>query len=290
MKRYIYCISLLIIICVILLGCTKKEEEKSYTITQYGDYETDQQMFYTIEDNNNNLIIIDGGWDYNADNVRQIIAQHDNHVTAWIITHPHPDHAGAFNVIAENPDGIVIDDIYSTDVHYDRYKETAQWYDVFEVCEKYMELISGMDNVHMVNEGDTFYALGLTFDVIHAWDDRVDKFNVNICNNGSMCFIVSGSEDKMLFCADTQEQVEEDIVSRHKDELDVDYIQLGHHGNWGMTTAFYDNINPKAVFFDASRFIFETEGYDAPVLKKYFEDRGVDVYTYETQPNVIEFK
>lgn len=289
MKRIFY---ILIMLCLIsdLWGCSDNKDKKTYTITQYGDYEANQHMFYTIEDSDNNLIIIDGGWDYEADTVRQVIAEHDNHVTAWIITHPHPDHAGAFNVIMQNPGDIVVDEVYSTDVHYERYKATAHWYDLFDVCETFMNIIKDMDNVHMVNEGDTFYALGLSFDVIHGWDDRVDTFDANLCNNGSMCFIVKGQDDKMLFCADTQEQVEEDIVSRHKAELDVDYIQLGHHGNWGMTTAFYDNINPKAVFFDANRGIFESDGYDASELKKYFEDRGISIYTFETQPNVIEFR
>ena len=289
MKRILLVFSVMFVL-ISICGCEKKEEKKSYVITQYGDYEANQHMFYTIEDEDNNLIIIDGGWDYEADMVRQVIAEHNNRVSAWIITHPHPDHAGAFNVIAQNPDGIVIDEIYTTDVHYERYKATAHWYDMFEVCETFMDITGKMDNVHRVNEGDTFYALGLTFDVVHAWDDKVDTFEANLCNNGSMCFIVKGHDDKMLFCADTQEQVEEDIVSRHKDELDVDYIQLGHHGNWGMTTSFYDNTNPEAVFFDANRGMFESEGYDASDLKKYFETRGVKIYTFETQPNVIEFR
>ncbi|MBO6114881.1 MAG: MBL fold metallo-hydrolase [Lachnospiraceae bacterium] len=275
-----------------LISCTSKNDNKeiTYTITQYGDYEDQQHMFYTIVDSNNNLIIIDGGWDYEADKVREVIAQHNNHVKAWIVTHPHPDHTCAFNVIAANPDGISIDDIYVVNVDYERYKETAQWYDVFEACEAYMSVLEGLGNVHIVNENDIFYCLGLEFDVIHAWDDNVSHMEANLANNGSMCFIVSGREDRMLFMADTQVQVEDIIIENHLEELDVDYIQLGHHGNWGPTTKFYDHINPKAVFFDCPRYVFETEGYDASSLKAYFEDRGVDIYTFETQPNTIEFK
>ena len=281
------------ILCLVsgTLSCTRKpQKDNTYTITQYGDYDGQQHMFYTIEDSDRNLIIIDGGWDYEADVVREVIAQHNNHVCAWIITHPHPDHTGAFNVIAADLGDIVIDDVYTVDMDFDRYEETAQWYDVYEACEIYRSLIEKMDNVHIVNENDRFCCLELEFYVIHAWDDKVNHMPDHLCNNGSMCFIVSGSEDKMLFLADSQLEVEDDILDRHKDELDVDYIQLGHHGNWGPTTKFYDNINPKAVFFDSSRFIFEEEGYDAPILKAYFEDRGVETYTFLTQPNSIEFR
>lgn len=281
----------LICIAVSIISCAKKEEKEiTYTITQYGDYEDQQHMFYTIVDSDNNLIIVDGGWAYEADSVREVIAQHNNRVKAWIVTHPHPDHTGVFNGIAAKPDGITIEDIYVVNVDYERYKETAQWYDVFEACEEYMSVLEGLGNVHIVKEDDIFYCLGLEFDVIHAWDDKVSHMEANLANNGSMCFIVSGKEDKMLFMADTQVQVEDIILENHLDELDVDYIQLGHHGNWGPSTKFYDNINPKAVFFDCPRYVFETDGYDASVLKAYFEERGVEIFTFETQPNSIEFK
>ena len=38
--------------------------------------------------------------------------QHGNHVNAWILSHPHQDHAGAFNQIYASPDGITIDAVY----------------------------------------------------------------------------------------------------------------------------------------------------------------------------------
>lgn len=78
-----------------------------YLITQYADATGVQGTFYTIS-NNDTLIIIDGGWAGNADAVRKVIAKHNNTVDAWIISHPHQDHAGAFNVIYANPGDITI--------------------------------------------------------------------------------------------------------------------------------------------------------------------------------------
>jgi hypothetical protein len=71
-----------------------------WTVTQYGNPDVTNSMFYTVTDLYGNLVIIDGGYESDAESVRQIISEYDNHVSAWIITHPHPDHAGAFNVIA----------------------------------------------------------------------------------------------------------------------------------------------------------------------------------------------
>lgn len=94
----------------------------------------------------------------------------------------------------------------------------------------------------------------------------------------------------MLFCADMESELQYFIVDRHKDELDVDYVQLGHHGNWGLTAQFYEYTSPKAVFFDAPRWLTDTTDatYDAFILKDYFEKHGVQIYSFATAPNVIE--
>ena len=47
-------------------------------------------------------MLIDGGHTTDADEVREVIKEHGNHVAAWILTHPHPDHVGAFNEIMKN--------------------------------------------------------------------------------------------------------------------------------------------------------------------------------------------
>ena len=45
------------------------------------------------------LIVVDSGNPDNEEYVRQVLEKKGNHVNAWILTHPHPDHIGAFNQI-----------------------------------------------------------------------------------------------------------------------------------------------------------------------------------------------
>uniref|UniRef100_UPI004038F282 MBL fold metallo-hydrolase n=1 Tax=Roseburia inulinivorans TaxID=360807 RepID=UPI004038F282 len=82
-----------------------------YLITQYADATGQHGTFYTIE-NSKSLIILDGGWSGNADAVRSVIAAHDNTVNAWIISHPHQDHAGGVNSIYSVHHGITIEQLY----------------------------------------------------------------------------------------------------------------------------------------------------------------------------------
>ncbi len=270
---------------------TKPEISRDqYIITQYGDWSGRQHMFYTIEDYDGNLIVIDGGWSYEADVVRSVIAEHDNHVSAWIITHPHPDHAGAFNVIYQDLQGIVVDTIYTVDVNYDRYAETATASDQYFVCETFRSVISGLNNVAVVHENDEFSVLGLDFKVLHAWDENVDALSSALCNNGSMVFTVTGSVNKMLFLADVQDEMEDFILANHLADLDVDFVQLAHHGNWAVSQSFYDNVSASAVFFDAPGWLFSGSIYTAAALKEYFEGRDVDIYTFYTERNSVVFE
>lgn len=107
-----------------------------------------------------------------------------------------------------------------------------------------------------------------------------------------MFFVVSGNKDKMLFCSDVEAEVEKGIIDRHKDELDVDYLQAAHHGNWGLTTDLYQYTTPKYVFFDSTDALLESGevGYDAGVLKAWFEEQGIPVVNFSTAPNQIEIR
>lgn len=265
------------------------QPESGWRITQYGSDEENQRNCYAIVDEANRLILIDGGYDYNADSIRQIIAQHNNHVDAWIISHPHPDHAGAVNVILENPDGITIDRIYTVEVNGGRYRETAAEYDRIDVYEKFLALTENFPDLIYIKENDEWELLGLHFKALHAWNVEVDDMDDHLCNNGSMMFVVSGQEEKMLFCSDVQSQMQGYVIGRHVEELDVDYVQLGHHGSGGLTPFFYEYTSPKAVFFDAPSWLMNRNDniYSAYMLREYFLQKGVEIYAFDTAPNTI---
>ncbi|MCI8506087.1 MAG: MBL fold metallo-hydrolase [Lachnospiraceae bacterium] len=260
----------------------------SIKITQYGKAGGRQLMCYTLEDQKGNLAIIDGGYEADASMLREIIRKHGNRVNAWIITHPHPDHVGAFNAILSSPEGIQIDQIYTVPVNYNRYQETAQGYDEFKVYETFLSLTKNLKNIHYVSENEEFKLLGLDFKVLHGWDETTDQLDVNLCNNGSMVFVLKGKQEKMLFLSDMENETEAYILDRHKDELNADYIQAGHHGNWGPTLDFYAALSPGKVFMDAPDWLFwKNSIYDAHLLKDFFTQRGIPVVSFSTAPNEI---
>lgn len=262
-----------------------------WTVTSYAPVNGNQGTLYTITDNNNRLVIVDGGYDSDAQQVLNILKQHNYHADAWIITHPHPDHAGAFNAIMSTyPDtNVTIDHIYTTKINRKRYEETAHDYDGIDTYYTFDSLTQKMNNVSYLKAGDELDLIGLHMKVMHAWDEATEQQQATLLNDGSLMFRLSGRKNSMLFCADVQSEMEDEIISSYSDDLKSDYVECGHHGNWGLDTRFYDLVDPKAAFMDCpDQILNDTTGtHDAPQLKSYFEGKGVTVYSFRTAPNHV---
>ncbi len=111
LKILLVCLLTIMVFLMVLL-IDRVLVNPKWKITQYSDDSGAQAMFYTITSDKKDLIIIDGGHTENAGKVRKVIEEYGNHVDIWILTHPHPDHIGAFNEIYAQPEGIEIDYIY----------------------------------------------------------------------------------------------------------------------------------------------------------------------------------
>ncbi len=71
-------------------------------LTQFTPSSTRQMMGYGIKSINGKIIVIDGGTKEDAPQLESYIEDNGGKVDCWFITHPHIDHAGAFEVISEN--------------------------------------------------------------------------------------------------------------------------------------------------------------------------------------------
>ncbi len=286
---------LLILFLLFLYGYIADDmSPERYYITQYADVTGNQAMFYTIESTKGGLIVVDGGWSANASQVRSVIKKKGKTVDAWILTHPHPDHIGAFNEIYANPGGIVIKDIYTIDLDYEKYKAKAQEWDEFDVYETFLSLTKDAENLHYVHTGDTFSLCGLDVLVLHAYEDWVDEVSTDLANDGSMMFKVTNDTQSMIFCADVGSRASDRIEELWGDTLSCDYIQMGHHGNGGLSESFYRITTPKVAFFDAPEWLMSPEnndnGWTTPKNLELMTSMGADFYYYATAPNRIELK
>ena len=267
----------------------------AWTITQYGDANGNQHMFYTIQSDTGSLVVIDGGFREEADFVRETIKSLGGKVDCWILTHPHNDHIGAFNQIYADPAGIEIGQIYTTYIDQEKYRQKAQPWDTYEMYEEFLALTKDAENVAYLYQGDRLEVAGLKMSVFNAYHDYVDQVSGDLANDGSLMFRLEGNAESMLFCADVGISMSDSLVQKYGGELKSDYLQIAHHGNGGLNDEFYRLVSPKKVFFDAPDWLMnnqnpstlETAGYDTPENRKLMEELGAEICSFSTAPNSI---
>lgn len=268
----------------------KKAYKGQWLITQYGAADGNQLMFYTMEDRKGHLIVVDGGWVTDAEYVKQTIKGLGKHVDAWIITHPHRDHAGAFTEIYKNMGKITIDKVYAVDMASPELcLKNAPW-DEVEVYEQWLQL--EIPQLTYVHAGDTFEVAGLEFEVFNAYDDYVDTLSNDLLNDGSMMFKITAKKESMLFCADVGDDMSDYLLDKYGERLKADYIQMGHHGNGGLKSDFYKSVEARGAFFDCPDWLMNDRSgrYTTPKNMYLMSSRGAAIYSFTTSPNQIILK
>lgn len=264
-------------------------------LTQQFDATGAQCIFHTWE-TSKGLVVIDGGSRANSEYVRSVIKAKGGHVYAWIITHGHPDHVGAFNEIYRSPDGIIIDDIYSTDFDLDMYHKLCNWWDEPEYYDEFWELThtdgKANEDFHTLKAGDEISLCGLDLSVYSTFSEVGSDYGDDIANLGSMMFKIKAGDTSVLYCSDIHNNrgLYDDIADKYKDELKSDYLQMGHHGNNSCPNSFVDLVDPSYAFFDCPDAFFENPEYDAKDNREYLESKGAMCFSFDTAPNEIIIK
>ncbi len=264
------------------------EKVSDFLITQYGNNGGNQTDFYTIETIKGKLVVIDGGSETDEDYVREALSVKGNRVNAWILTNYRQDYVGAFCKIYENPGNIRISKIYAVSMApLELYAKNAPL-DETDAFERFQEL--GIDKINYLHAGDKRKVAGVQMKVLSAYDDYVDEISDDIHNDGSMMFKVYGEKESMLFCADVGNSMSEWIIEHYGEELASDYLQMGNHGNGGLSEEFYRLVHPKAAFFDAPAWLFDSaeEQYTLQKNREIMEDMGAVIYSFEGAPHSVQ--
>lgn len=258
-----------------------------WLLTQYPDDFGMQSMFYSLyHKSSDTFIIIDGGWAENESQVRELIAQHNNHVDAWYVTHFHADHVAALNAILSSPQGVTIDHIYAPPIDYDYYIEVAKDWDLPNTYTDFITFVNSWNRdknvLRYVIEGDTFSYPNLEISIYHSWEDRMlhnEKYD-DIPNNASLVIKVQAPTDSILFLADCHSPwVGEELLDHYtKEELSSTYLQVGHHGSSSLPREFYESLSlPQTALFPAPEWLMMSTDHDVKDLAAYFRVNEIDV-------------
>ena len=293
MKKKVITLFCILFLCItgIFITCLfpKAFQQNTWTITQYGPRDINSS-FYTIHNPDKGLIVVDGGWTDDADYVREILNSLGNEIDAWILTHPHQDHIGAFNAIYSNLQNIKINNIYTVEMASpEKCKKRASW-DSIDTYNDFLNL--NIPHIQYLYSGDSLQIFDLTFDIYSTYDDSVKELSHDYLNDGSMMFKVTGPSESFLFCSDVGKSMSDELLERWGENLKADYLQMGHHGYGGLNDDFYQMVQPEIAFFDAPDWLmYDTTGkYDNPEHIKLMESMGADIRSFNTAPNSIVLK
>ena len=287
----------LIITEIILIGCIFASfrlytrwntlfGEDVWTVTQYGPRDINSS-FYTIYNPKQGLIVVDGGWTEDASYVQEVIHSLGNHVNAWIITHPHQDHAGAFIALQKKHSGIKTDAVYTVEMASPEDCQAVASWDSMDTYQDFLTL--DLKNMTYLHTGDQLEVCGLQFDILSTFDEDVRELSGDYLNDGSMMFKVTGPEKTFLFCADVGKKMSKFLWKKYDSQLKADYVQMGHHGNGGLGKNFYTAVSPEKAFFDAPDWLmYDDSGtYETPEKIELMESLGSEIFGFDTAPNAV---
>lgn len=293
-KRIIRAGILAVILIVLCMVSANMAKEKVYTITQFAQANGAQGMCYAIRDNEDHLILVDGGWNMNAELVLNMIIDHGSYVDAWIITHPHADHVEVFNDLINGDFDFTVGTVYTIDLDYDYYESVVNDFDGgFEYYLDFLKALQGdeIEKVQFVHTGDEYDLFGMDMKILNAFDLNNEYHLFDPANMGSMMFKLIGKENTMLFGADVRRELSDYLIETWGEELKSDYFQVPHHGISATTTIEFDAmVDPEVVFFDLPEWMNLTEDKNSREYYDFFTERGATVYNFGTAPNSVELR
>ena len=218
-----------------------------------------QMMSYVIKTKNGKLIVVDGGLPQDEPHLVETIKNYGGEVSAWILSHPHSDHGGAFTKLAENGfEGIKIDNFYYN------IREQA-WYDKYEkyradmvntIRNSIAKLPAGVS--HITSKGEVYYVDGVA---IHVLNDPY-WIESNSINNSSVVFRLDfDNGTRVLFLGDmgpaAGERLKADVPAT---DWKADIVQMAHHGQYGVNKDVYEIIAPKVAMWNAPEWLWDNDG------------------------------
>lgn len=246
------------------------------TVIMLASEQEAQMLSSIIVSKNGTVIVIDGGWTYDADKLCQIIKRYGDKVDAWLITHPDPDHIGALYRIMGN-NMLQINSIYCS-------LATDEWYetnspDAAHFVSLFKELLQKQNTIQTHKN-----------EIIHVGDIKIcvlnDRYelNNNPVNNSSIVYKVMVDETDILYLGDLGYDGGEKLLDETPSYLlSADIVQMSHHGQAGVDLSVYKAIAPKIALWSTPYWLWTnndgTGAYRTLETRNWIDDLGCISYT-----------
>ena len=221
----------------------------------------DQILSCIIKGTDGTVIVVDGGLGADKDRLKAAIRELGGTVSAWLVTHPHGDHAGALyklleEEIADKAAGIT-PDINIQNIYYNM--ASREWYQANDPSDGAfsIELLNKLEQIdesrrHYVSRGTTIMAGSTKIEVVN---DRYET-DWNKGNNASICYKVWVNGKSILFLGDMSSEGGKRLMQYEKDNLKADIVQMAHHGQAGVEEDVYQAIAPSIALWPTPKWLY----------------------------------
>lgn len=243
----------IIIILICIVGITNKNETILIQLSAQGSR---QMMGYILKTQNDKVIVIDGGTIEDTENLIQHIHELGGTVDYWFLTHAHDDHVGAFTEIVSNTH-IEIENIYVSLNSLDWYIENEE--SRSEFSGKLINLIENSrisNSVNFPKVNDIIEVDNIKIEVLKVCSPDITE---NAGNEQSMVLKINTHKSSMLFLGDIGIAGSKWLIQNQKDKLDVDIVQMSHHGQDGATEELYKIITPEICLWPTPEWLWNND-------------------------------
>ena len=217
-----------------------------------------QNLSIVIKSPNGKLIVVDGGWEADADKLSSLILQQGGKVDAWLITHPHEDHVGALcAILNDTARKIKIDKIYCSLATPDWYREVSP---------------TGAGIADQLLSAFTKLPVGtVTNNIGRGTEINIDDVNIRVLNNrgvytyngvnnSSLVYKIRVSGQSILILGDLAYDGGKDLIkSCTAAELKSDIVQMAHHGQQGVDQDAYALIVPTTCLWPSPAWLWNND-------------------------------
>lgn len=207
-------------------------------------------LCFVVELDDGSFIVFDGGYadssdaEWNNEEVIYNFLAYENDredgilIRAWILTHAHGDHYGAFHDFAN---GEYADLVTLMHVYYSPLKTASAAYFASDLATD-LAKFDGASAV-VLHTGMAINLRNLKMEVLMTPDELyIDGDQADYNNSSMVVRLVDGNGYSMIFLADTAAELGDKLVAEYGSALRSDMCQVAHHGYESAKQSLYEAI------------------------------------------------
>lgn len=217
-----------------------------------------QNLSIVIKSPNGKLIVIDGGWEADADKLSSLILQQGGKVDAWLITHPHEDHVGALcTILNDTARKIKIDKIYCSLATPDWYRQVSPT--GAGIADRLLSAFTKLPIGTVTNNIGRGTEINIDDVNIRVLNNR-GVYTYNGVNNSSLVYKIRVSGQSILILGDLAYDGGKDLIKTcTAAELKSDIVQMAHHGQQGVDQDAYALIAPTTCLWPTPAWLWDND-------------------------------